>query len=198
MTNTFLDPRLYDQSPFSFVPVCAFKGKLSPSGKNHLKMHVPACSSFTRILVNGKLCHTVSINVNGPAAGHKNGLFLIVDPMMSSLLDLNIEKGEWNSGEDNEVLSEGPRLQNLAELHIGTLSPHTSSKNGTRILSALKKVTGSEGFLAQSEERKGCGNEEFEVCQSRRYLVAVQKQCGCVPWLTTFSLEHKVTAFYLP
>ena len=115
---------------------------------------------------------------------------------MSTLLDLDIEKGEFDSGEDNEMLSEGPRLQNLAELHIATMSPFTSSKNGTYVLNALNRVTGSESFLAQSEERKGCGNEEFEVCQSRRYLVAVQKQCGCVPWLATFFLGDKVTSFH--
>ena len=117
--------------------------------------------------------------------------------MLSTPLDLGIEKGIFDSGEDNEMLSEGPRLQNLAELHIATMSPYTSSKNGTYILNALNGVTGSESFLAQSEERESCGSEEFEVCQSRRYLVAVQKQCGCVPWLATFSMEHKVTVYYL-
>ena len=104
-----------------------------------------------------------------------------------------MEKEDVNSDEDKEVLSKGPRHQNLAELHLATLSPYTRGKNGTYILNALKVVTGSESFRAQSEDRKGCGNEEFEVCQSRRYLVAVEQQCGCVPWLATFFLEHKVT-----
>ena len=113
--------------------------------------------------------------------------------MISTPLDLDVEKGDVNSSEAREVLSKGPRLQNLAELHVATLSPYTNGMNGTHILNALKVVTGSESFLAQSEERKGCSNEEFEVCQSRRYLVAVQQQCGCVPWLATFFLEHKVT-----
>ena len=113
--------------------------------------------------------------------------------MISTPLDLDVEKGDVNSSEAREVLSKGPRLQNLAELHVATLSPYTNGRNGTHVLNALKVVTGSESFLAQSEERKGCSNEEFEVCQSRRYLVAVQQQCGCVPWLATFFLEHKVT-----
>ena len=117
--------------------------------------------------------------------------------MVSTPLDLDMEKGDINSSEDQEVLSESPRLQDLAELHLASLSPYTKSKNGTYILNALKVVTGSESFLGQSEERKGCGNEEFEVCQSRRYLVAVEQQCDCVPWLATFFLEHKVTAFDL-
>ena len=94
------------------------------------------------------------------------------------------------------LMSEGMRFQNLAELHIATMSPYTSSKNGTYILNALNGVTGSKSFLAQSEVRESCGSEEFEVCQSRRYLVAVQKQCGCVPWLATFLLGDKVTSSF--
>ena len=182
MATTFLDPRLYNSSLFSFVPFCAFKGKLIP------------CSSFSSVLIDGKLCHTVSINVSGLEPGPKNGLQLLLDPMIGTSLDLSVEKVDLNSTEEREMLSKGPRLQNLAELHLATLSPYTSGKNGTHILNALKVVTGSESFLAQSEERKGCGNEEFEVCQSRRYLVAVEQQCGCVPWLATFFLEHKVTS----
>ena len=182
MATTFLDPRLYNSSLFSFVPFCAFKGKLSP------------CSSFSSILIDGNLCHTVSINASVLEPGPKNGFLLVLDPMMSTPLDLDIEKGDVNSSEDREVLSKGPQFQNLAKLHLATLSPYTSIKNGTHILNALKVVTGSESFLAQSEERKGCGNEEFEVCQSRRYLVAVEQQCGCVPWLATFFLEHEVIA----
>ena len=184
MATTFLDPRLYNNSLFSFVPFCAFKGKLTP------------CSSFSSILIDGKLCQTVSINVSTLEPGPpKNGILLLLDPMMGTSLDLDMEKGDVNSSEEvREVLSKGPRHQNLAELHLATLSPYTSGKNGTHILNALKVVTGSESFLAQSEERKGCGNEEFEVCQSRRYLVAVEQQCGCVPWLATFFLEHKVIA----
>ena len=100
--------------------------------------------------------------------------------------------GEVSPSEAREVLEQGLQFQNLAEVHLATLNPYTSGKNGTHILSALKVVTGSESFLALSEERKGCGNTEFEACQTRRYLLAVEQQCGCVPWLATFFLEHKV------
>ena len=163
------------------MPFCAFKDKLSP------------CSNFNSVLIAGKLCHTISINVSAPESGPKNGLLLVLDPMMGTALNLDIEKGEVNSSEDEKLLRKGSQLKSLAELHLATLSAFTSGKNGTHILNSLKRVTASESFLAQSEERKGCSNEEFEVCQSRRYLVAVQQQCGCVPWLATFFLEHKVT-----
>ena len=181
MATSFLDPRLSNNSLFSFVPFCAFKDKLSP------------CSNFNSVLIDGKLCHTIGINVSAPEPGPKNGLLLVLDPMMSTALNLDIKKGEVISSEDERLLRKGPQLKNMAELHLATLSPYTSSKNGTHILNSLKRVTGSESFLAQNEEKKDCGNEEFEVCQSRRYLVAVQQQCGCIPWLATFFLEHKVT-----
>ena len=111
MATTFLDPRLYNSSPFSFLPFCAFKGKLSP------------CSSFSSILIDGKLCHTISINSSALEPGPpKNGILLLLDPMMSTPLDLDLEKGDVNSGEeDREVLSKGPRHQNLAELHLAIL-----------------------------------------------------------------------------
>ena len=180
MAATFLDPRLYNSSLFSFVPFCAFKGNLSP------------CSSFNSALIRGKLCHTVTINASELESGPKNGFLLLVDPMMSSPMDLDMDKGDMNSSEARKVLSNGPRLQKLAEVYVATLNPYTSGKNGTHILSALKVVTGSESFLALSQDKKGCGNEEFEACQARRYLLAVEQQCGCVPWLATFLLEHKV------
>ena len=185
MATTFLDPRLYNDSLFSFVPFCAFKGKLSP------------CSSFSIALIDGKVCHTVNINASVLELGSKNGYLLIVDPMMSSPFDLGTAIGEVSPSEAREVLEQGLQFQNLAEVHLATLNPYTSGKNGTHILSALKVVTGSESFLALSEERKGCGNEEFEACQTRRYLLAVEQHCGCVPWLATFFLEHKVTASVL-
>ena len=126
--------------------------------------------------------HTVSINVSRLEPGPKNGFLLLLDPMMSTSLNLGVEKRDVNSTEDDirEVLSKGPQLESLAELHI---------------LNALKAVSGSASFLAQSEEKKDCGNEDFEICQSHRYLVAVEQQCGCIPWLATFFLEHKVMIY---
>ena len=152
-------------------------------------MQLPVCSNFSTILINGKLCHRVSMNVSEPEPGANNGFLLLLDPMIGTPLNLAFEEKENR----NMVLSKGLHHdKKFAEFHLGTLSPHTSSKNGTHILNSLKRVTGSESFLAQSEERKGCSNEEFEVCQSRRYLIAVEQQCGCVPWLATLLLEHKV------
>ena len=156
-------------------------------------MQLPVCSNFSTVLINGKLCHTVRMNTSAPESGAKNGFLLLLDPMISTPMNLEVKDEEVKNR--NSVLNEGFQLKNLAELHLATLSPYTSGKNGTHILSALKRVTGSDSFLAQSEERKDCGNEEFEVCQSRKYLVAVEQQCGCVPWLATFFLEHKVTGF---
>ena len=172
------------------MPFCAFKTELSSSGKEHAEMQLPVCSNFSTVLIDGKLCHTISMNVTEPEPGAKNGLLLFIDPMIGTPLNLAFKE----EGNRNMVLSKGLHHdKKFAELHLGTLSPHTSSKNGTHILNSLKRVTGSESFLAQSEERKGCSNEEFEVCQSRRYLLAVEQQCGCVPWLATFLLEDKVT-----
>ena len=191
LAETFLDPQLHNYSTFSFVPFCGFKGELSPSGKEHVKLQLPVCSNFSTVFMDGQLCHTVNMNTNKPESGPKNGFLLLLDPMMSSSLDFDV-KGEESTKDKNRILSKGAHLQNSANLHIATLSPYTSSKNGTHILNALKIITGSESFLALSEKKKGCGNEEFEVCQSRRYLVAVEEQCGCVPWLATFFSEHKV------
>ena len=115
---------------------------------------------------------------------------------MSSPFDLGTSIGEVSPSEAREVLEQGLQFQNLAEVHLATLNPYTSGKNGTHILSALKVVTGSESFLALSEDKKGCSNEDFEACQTRRYLLAVEQHCGCVPWLATFFLEHKVTASF--
>ena len=78
-----------------------------------------------------------------------------------------------------------------AKIYIGTLARFIDYREGSYAMSSLKKITGTSGYLDQSD-RWGCQMETFETCQTRGYLVKVEEECGCVPWALTSALPQKV------
>ena len=54
------------------------------------------------------------------------------------------------------------------------------------------KVTAS--FLGQSEDQRGCQNDEnFHSCTTRRYLKRLEDKCGCLP----FNIRTPEVRFYV-
>ena len=51
----------------------------------------------------------------------------------------------------------------------------------TEIHPGLKKITGTESYLARTHHK--CQLEAFETCHTKRFLKKVQRKCGCIPWL---------------
>jgi hypothetical protein len=52
----------------------------------------------------------------------------------------------------------------------------------------LKKITGTDNYLALPDEAKGCQIEPEDKCRSRR----LKERCGCVPWALSFVLADQV------
>ena len=81
---------------------------------------------------------------------------------------------------------------NSARIYLNTLSTFSDFRSGSYALSSLKKMTGTDGFLQQTDAQKKCRNEIFEKCQAQSYIDTVQKKCGCVPWALVSALPQKV------
>ena len=59
-------------------------------------------------------------------------------------------------------------------------------------MTSLKKMTGTDSFLKQTNEEKKCRIETVEDCQARSFIDRVQEKCGCVPWALSTILGTKV------
>ena len=78
------------------------------------------------------------------------------------------------------------------KIYLNTLSSFTDFRVGSYSMVSLKKMSGTESFLKQTDAEKKCRMGTFEDCQAKTYLDTVQKKCGCVPWALSRALVAKV------
>ena len=71
---------------------------------------------------------------------------------------------------------------NLARIYLHTLSPFTDYRNGSYAMSALKKMTGTKGFLGLPDAEKRCQEETLDECNSQKYFDKVRTECHCTLW----------------
>ena len=80
-----------------------------------------------------------------------------------------------------------------ARIYLTSLASFTANKTGSYAMSVLKKMTATDNFLELPFEEKNCQTEAYEDCQANRYVVEVQKECGCVPWAFNLTVRQKVS-----
>ena len=68
----------------------------------------------------------------------------------------------------------------LVGVNIGTLAPFLAFGSGNYILTVVKQMSATEGFLSMSKEKRESEKEKFEACQKRLFKERIQK-CGCTP-----------------
>ena len=150
---------------------------------NGLKFSV--CNAFKPTILDGEVCYALNIKdlISERSvvskAGRGEGLLLAVDNGIS--IEPLDDKSITEVKEDiirTKLKNAGKR----ARFHILTLHRHEDSRPGTYTLKDLKKMAGTENFLAMPDEMKKCQIEPKEECRSRRYVQEVQSKCGCLPW----------------
>ena len=77
-------------------------------------------------------------------------------------------------------------------IYINTLSRFNDHRSGSYAMSSLKKITGTDSFLKQTDDQKNCMIQTSEDCQSKNFIYHVKKTCGCVPWALSSALGLKV------
>jgi hypothetical protein len=187
-------PHLLDSqgrpTPDALIPFCAYSGNLDSFGEYVDGFDIPVCSKFQQTLLDGQLCY--SLNVNSVVStkekttqpGKKEGIFFVIDTLEDEGAFRNKNKDlrrylHPESSDDRKTLS----------IHVNTLSRYSTSMPGRHVLTVLKKIVGTDSFLALPDEIKGCQIEPEDECKRRR----TEMQCGCVPWALNSSMTDQVS-----
>ena len=165
-------------------------------GRTSNDLQSEVCTKFKPTVLEGQLCYSLDLNLIATTKveeGLDNGLLLILDPGVSEKIQ--------NKG---SIYQEGNTIRSLklkpiggdsssARIYLNSLASYSDYRAGSYAMSALKRMTGTPGFLGLPVEETNCQVESFEACQTRGYLESVQAQCGCVPWAlsSALTLEDK-------
>ena len=159
----------------------------------------PVCNAFKPTLLDGELCYALNIKdllSEGDIvskAGRGEGLLLAIDNGIS--IEPLHDKGTIQDKKDF-IRTKLKNTAKRARFRIMTLHPHEDSRPGIYSLKDLKKMGGTDNFLAMPDDMKKCQIEPKEECRSRRYVQEVQSRCGCVPWsLSMLVLDQVLNIF---
>ena len=168
-------------NPSAFIPFCAFDGDMTVLSQMRENLSFPLCSAFQPRVLDGQVCYFVDLNTamgdrtvrQGPA----HGLTLFVD--------YNEERMVGRV--TNEQEEAFPNLKEQTEdkelkIHINTLEPFIGYGSGNYEMSSIKMMETTAGFLALSEDVRGCQNRYSTLeCQLEKYREEAES-CGCQPF----------------
>ena len=188
-------PHLIDSSgsrtPAGLIPFCSYQGDMSMLGDMKSNLNFTACSQFKPTVLEGQRCYYLNLtskDTGKTGTGKGAGLVIIIDIGVQNTDETQSE----DSNENPLSLDSSGVDASSARIYLDTLASFTDSRAGSYPMTALKKMTGTESFLKQTDEEKKCRIETLEVCQARSYIDKVQEKCGCVPWALTTALGTKV------
>ena len=185
-------------TPTALIPFCAYQTNMTLLGQRIPGLNYTVCSQFQPTLVAGQLCYSFNHSSLGQIRsqeGTEYGLVLILDPG-------RYEKEIGNQVQYDQDPTSSLRLKPHSgdSLHsfwiytntLNRAGSYSINRAGAYGLSNLKKMTGTDDFLKQSDDKKKCVIQTLEDCNSGRYLENVLKKCGCIPWILSRALSKKV------
>ena len=166
--------------PSALIPFCSFGPVLK--GKVIQNVSFPVCDLFDPVVHYGKLCYQMEMTKKMPneITVQRRGLTLIMDANTEKSVSKKIERDEKKNLKSMDLQENSVETRNLVGVNIGTLAPFFAHGPGNYVLSAIKQMSATDGFLSMSKEKRECEKEKFESCQKRLFQERV-KQCGCTP-----------------
>ena len=166
--------------PSSLIPFCSFGSFLE--GKVMPDISFPVCDLFDPVVHDGQLCYQIDVTtkMSKQSTVQGKGLTLIIDANTDKSVTRQIERFEKKNPKSLELQEAAVETKKLVGIHIGTLAPYNAFGPGNYILTSVKQMSATEGFLAMSSEKRECSKEKFETCQ-KRLLQERIKTCGCTP-----------------
>ena len=158
-----LDNSLGHLLPKALIPFCSYQGTML--GKNVSSHNFTACRGFQPSLKNGQLCYSLHLSQvigSESKSGVKNGLTIVIDQPTS----FELTRAE----------------SSVATIHLETLAGFSDGRAGRYYMSSLKKITGTDAYMALSNGEKECQPESFEECNMRQVFAELQRECKCIPW----------------
>ena len=174
-------------TPAALIPFCAYQTNMTLLGQTRQDLPFTVCSQFQPTVLEGQLCYSLNKNLAIKAGeGLDNGLLLIIDQGNN----YDVHQGRRtavNSKTNVASLKLTPPDKKgdkrPARVYLNTLAKITASKAGSYNLFGLKRLTGTNGFMAAPDEIKECQVETYYDCYVRNFMMEVQNKCGCVPWV---------------
>ena len=184
--------------PTSLIPFCGYGGNLNITGKYIKDLRFPVCDSFHPVNLDGQRCYALDLNsilIGGKTKpGKANSLFIALDD--TTTLRVESQRKTYFKAE-GQLRPEVRERGDSPTITISILEGYTNSKPGRYKMTSLKKMVGTDSFLALSDETKGCQIESKEDCKRQRLTVEIQRQCGCLPWIfKEQTLEYVSFPFY--
>ena len=194
-------PHLIDSkgilTPAALIPFCAYQTNMKVLGQKFPSF--PVCSQFKPTVLHGQLCYSLNLSSIGTKSksGKSSGLMLIID-QGSAEEETRVDRNSLESEDsfENIDLHGAGEGTNSARIYLNTLASFTDYRAGSYAMTVLKKMTGTDSFLKQNDEAKNCQIQTIEECQTSRYIDAVKKKCGCVPWTLNSALTPQVRQLF--
>ena len=192
-------PHLLDSAgsltPAALIPFCAYQTNMTLLGQDRPDLPFPVCNAFKPALLEGQVCHSLNIRSAKMKTrnGRENGLVLILDP--------GIQEDDQDKQTDNVLEGRVMSLNfeqrsvegSFSRIYLNTLSSFTDFRDGSFAMTSLKKVTGTESFLKQTDNQKKCRVETIEDCLAREYSNKIKESCGCLPWALSQAVKTQVS-----
>ena len=185
---SFYPPHMLDSfgnpSPSALVPFCAFESNMNMTGEYIPGINFPVCNKFKPTIQDGQNCHALNINSAKTKRGIENGILIVIDTDQRTAFEMEDTferrkqvRGQLRAGRKISMRSETLSISSLERYTDSCLSGGCSYK-----MTTLKKMTGTDSFLALSDEKKGCQIEPQERCKNRKLFEETQQRCNCLPW----------------
>ena len=170
---------------------------MSLLGQTRQDLPFTVCSQFQPTVLEGQLCYSLNLTnlvSSETKAGKTAGLGFLVD---QGVADPETQDIPGESSVSPFHLEASGSKEKSFRVYLDTLESFSGHGGGSYAMSVLKKMTGTGGFLGQSEDVKQCRIGHFEDCQAASYTREVQAQCGCLPWSLAL-VEPKASNFCSP
>ena len=188
-------------TPAALIPFCAYNGDMNITGQYIPGLDIPICNKFKPTILDGQLCYAIDMKdvLKEKAAKPGRGFGLVL------AIEQKVTANEEGSNSFTTLLQQGHLDTKIdirefsSTIHLHNLVKYTDSRAGLYKMSGLKKMTGTDGFLALSDKKKGCQIEDQRECEQRKYQEEVEKRCGCLPWTLVPAVASEVTInFFYP
>ena len=146
--------------PKALVPLCSYQGTMLGKKLGNFAF----CDKFKPSVLNGQLCYSLNLSQvtsSKSIDGQQNSLVIVLDQ----------PSGFGLFGEEKSV----------ATIHLGRIGGHSDNRPGKYYMSALKKMTGTDAFMALSNSDKGCQVESYQDCKTESIFAEMEKECKCIP-----------------
>ena len=153
--------------PAALVPFCSYQGDSAILGHNMEGFNFTTCNKFQPTVMEGQLCYSLDVNNITRAtskAGRAMGLTLLLDR-------INPRSVQNENGVDHSF-----------RIFLNTLDGFSDVKDGSYRMINVKKMVGTDSFMAMPDEDRDCQERTLQACSAQFFLEKIKQSCSCVPW----------------